>query len=81
MELQAINIGEHLDLTEIELKEVNFVEAPHNREDMVFAKARMGASAVENTNYSISDLDKLLNLKDIVLSEDLYSEWELLEKN
>lgn len=78
MKSQAENIAQHLKLANIELLEVNFVERSFNDNNLFMTEKRAAFGSSNNyASYTIASLDELIKLKDIKVSTEIYSNWEL----
>lgn len=79
VQIQAENIANHLHLDKVELKTVNFDNTAagyYDEAPMVF-KSRSGVPEPEIKEYNLSDLDKIIEFKDIEHTVQLTSTWIL----
>ena len=78
MKEQAEKIKSHLNLKNAELKEINFIENSTIRGNAFMSKSKaMYDASLAEKEFSISELDKILNLKDITKYITVTSEWEI----
>lgn len=76
MIIQAHKIAEHMNYSKVELKEVSFIKE-NTRNDFLESAVCKSAVGSNIKEYTLSDLDAMLELRDIERSTEVYSNWEM----
>ena len=77
MIIQANKIAEHMNYKKVELKEVSFVKENIRGDYDYLGNTFDESSRHSIKEYKLSDLDAILELKEIERSTEVYSNWEM----